>query len=104
MNQWAWTEKERSLLIMVPSILSQRLQQLGLEHERIADCDCLALANAGQNLEQPIVAVAERDRTLFESARDTNEDDPRLADGLDGAGRHGERSRAFLDRDRTLDQ
>ena len=55
MNQWAWTEKERSLLIMAPSILGQRLQEFGLERKRIGDGDLLAGAKAGQDLDDAIV-------------------------------------------------
>src|SRR5712675_1430486 len=104
MSQWAWTEKERSLLIMAPSILGQRLQEFGLEHERIADRDCLALADAGQNLEQPIVASAKRNRTPFETLARANEHNPRLAHGLDSARRHRQRRGAFLDRHRGVYQ
>ena len=89
---------------MAPSILSQRLQELGLEHERIADRDCLALANAGQNLKQPIVAIAKRNRPPFEAILRANEHDPRLADGLDGARRHCQRRGALLDRYRSVYQ
>src|SRR5262245_47203013 len=104
MSQWAWTEKERSLLIMAPSILSHRLQEFGLEQERIADRDCLALANARQNLQQPIVALAKRNWTPCEAVLRANEHDARFADGLDGAYGHRHRHRALPDRYRSLDQ
>src|SRR5260370_6899642 len=96
MNQRAWTEKERSLLIMAPSILSQRLQELGLERKRIADRDGLALANAGQDLEQSIVATAKRNRTPLETAGRAHEHHPRLAHGLDGTRRHRQRPGPLL--------
>src|SRR5260370_39697452 len=89
---------------MALSILSQRLQELGLEHERIADRNCLALANAGQNLEQPIVAITKRNRTPLETVSRAHEYNPRLAHGLDGARWHRERGEAFLDRHRSLYQ
>src|ERR1700730_1203929 len=104
MDQWAWTEKERSLVIMPTSILGQRLQEFGLERERIADRDCLAVANPGQTLEQAIVAVAKHDPTLFETLGRANEQDLHLVDGLNGAHRHGQRHGAFLDRKRGVYQ
>src|SRR5579871_6431796 len=103
-SQRACTERERSPLIMARSIRSKRLQEFSLEDERVADCDCLALANAGQDLEQPIVAIAKRNRTPFETVLRANEHDRDLADGLDGGHRHRQRCGALLDRDRSLDQ
>src|SRR5258708_18682001 len=102
MDQWAWTEKERSLVIMPTSILGQRLKEFGLERERIADCDCLAIASAGQNLEQAIVAVAKHDLPLFETLGRAHEQDPHLVVGLAGADRLVQCHRAFLDRVCTL--
>src|SRR6266404_2976852 len=100
MNQWARTEKERSLLIMAPSILGQALQEFGLEREGIGDCNHFAGVNTGQNFADATVALSQRDGALFESLSRAHEYDLALADGLNGAGRHGERGGAFLDRDR----
>src|ERR1700682_4432179 len=70
------TEKARTRSIMTSSILDQRLQEFGLERERIGDRDGLAGANAGQDLADAIIALSERHEALFEPLRGADEDDP----------------------------
>src|SRR5271165_2796550 len=89
------TEKARMRAIIVRSVLGQRLQELGLEREGVGDRDGFAGGEAGEDLADAVVAVAEAHHAFLEAVRGAHEHHLAFADRLHGAGRHRERRGVF---------
>src|ERR1700722_13986213 len=98
------TDKARMRAIIARSVRDQRLQEFGLEGKGSGDSDGLAGFEAGDNLADTVVAVADGNRALLEAVRRTHEHDLALAVGLAGAGRPRHGGGVLADLDRCMHQ